>query len=212
MCILLNITTKSSYISNGLVLSLKIRSLHIALLTSSIRYRLTWNIVVTIFNFEMSLYGQTCIVDIHLNEYRMGILSEIFFMGSNYYLFHISTESIRNFSGGVYLISWLRQKYQYSLLKPQVLFFKLKMCTYMCKHSRSGVFECIVTIRDCWKCRMVRLSNLNLSINSKSSYISNGLVLSLKIRSLLITLLTSSIRYRLTWNIVTSDNFHLRFP
>ena len=40
--------------------------------------------------------------------------------------------------------------------------------------------------------------HLNLSNNSKSSYISNGLVLSLKIRSLFIALLTSSIRYRLT--------------
>jgi hypothetical protein len=40
--------------------------------------------------------------------------------------------------------------------------------------------------------------HLNLSINSKSSYISNGLVLSLMIRSLLIALLTSSIRYQLT--------------
>ena len=38
--------------------------------------------------------------------------------------------------------------------------------------------------------------HLNLSNNSKSSYISNGLVLSLKIRSFLIALLTSSIRYR----------------
>ena len=40
--------------------------------------------------------------------------------------------------------------------------------------------------------------HINLSNNSKSSYISNELVLSLKIRSLLITLLTSSIRNRLT--------------
>jgi len=40
--------------------------------------------------------------------------------------------------------------------------------------------------------------HLNLSNNSKSLYISNGLVLSLKIRSFLIALLTSSIRYRLT--------------
>ena len=56
----LSINSKTSYISNGLVLSLKIRSHVIAVLTSSIRYRLTWNIVVTICNFEMSLYGQTC--------------------------------------------------------------------------------------------------------------------------------------------------------
>jgi hypothetical protein len=34
----------------------------------------------------------------------MGILSEIFFMGSNYLLIHISTENIRNFFGAVYLI------------------------------------------------------------------------------------------------------------
>ena len=34
----------------------------------------------------------------------MGILFEIFFMGFNYQLIHISTESIRNFSGAVYLV------------------------------------------------------------------------------------------------------------
>ena len=54
----LSINSKSWYISNGLVLSLKIRSLLIDLLASSIRYRLTWNIVMAISNLEMSLYGQ----------------------------------------------------------------------------------------------------------------------------------------------------------
>jgi hypothetical protein len=53
-------------------------------------------------------------------------------------------------------------------------------------------------------CRMVRLLNLNLSINSKSSYISNGLVIYLQIRSLLLALLTSSIRYRLSWNLLVT--------
>jgi hypothetical protein len=94
-------------------------------------------------------------------------------------IIHISTESIRNFSGAISLIYCVKNinircwNHKFCLIWKEPLAKNLSDINTLISGDIALLRKVELSKSSCssWViCRMVRLSNLNLSINSKSSY------------------------------------------